>query len=996
MIPNGDEASTSHNVFSERLKGAYFDATTSFHDSSNVQIFYQPYPHEKKWTKDHPLHKIIGDLKSSVRTRGQLANSCVFSCLLSSIEPDNGAEALRDADWNKKDESSLVIRNKARLVVVGYSQQEGIDYDETFGMENCDTVPTPMVEQAKLKLDLVGKPVDHTDYHSMIGSLMYVTSSRPDIMFATCMCARYQANPNEHHVSAVKRIFRYLKWTINLGLWYPKDSGFDLTAYLDADHAGCYLDRKNYGFFYDKVPIYFDSKSAIAISCNPVQHTRTKHIDVRSNSDLPNLHHHHHLQPAATTTSSPPPHYYHHNIITIAHTTTPLSLAAISIHHVTANINTIIATPPSSSQPRRTTTISQPPLRQAPQMGAFGFCFTEKGRVRDHHILVQGIMEMKLTIAKKFNHEKERNDKLKEVKARLNFEERSGTSRYSESRTIGTKEYERRHRSRRSRSPRPSVFSRIKRDRSRSSRQNSREKEGGVFKRYTEALSESKDNRGGHWKLRSKKKKSSKEDDDLSQPLIYEEIDPFTPRIRYFDFPKTRIPSHSKTYDGSEDLEDRIKIFLATAKTERWATPTWCHMFNSTLTGNAMVWFDDFPTESIDSYDDLKKAFLENYLQQKKCIKDPIELHNIKQRDEESTKDFVRRYKLESRDIKGAPKCMRISGFVHGITNPELIKRLHDKISRTANEMMRVTTSFLRGEVAASSHERRIRPERKQDRFTLLTKNSKEIFALEKGKFKAPSPMTTPVEKQNHTKFYEFHDEDKALAILVVQPWERVAMQRITQSFSPNTKILFPPLDEEEGTEGPVIIEAEIGGRCIHRIGKVTISVHRNYWKTKTQETTSSSVNSSRNAKALGRKRSNYPKKQQKLADMTGIPRHIAEHRINVREGCSLVRKKKRGQAADRNHVIQEEVGKLIEARIMKEMPFGLRNAGATYRRLVDKAFHKHIGRNFKVYVDDLVIKSSTKDEIVGDIEETFKTLREVNMKLNPKMCTFGVEEGCS
>nr|GFB06492.1 uncharacterized mitochondrial protein AtMg00810-like [Tanacetum cinerariifolium] len=112
-----------------------------------------------------------------------------------------------------------------------------LDILKRFGMENCDTVPTPMVEQAKLKLDLVGKPVDHTDYHSIIRLLMYVTSSRPDIMFATCMCARYQANPNEHHVSAVKRIFRYLKGTINLGLWYPKDSGFDLTAYSDAYHA---------------------------------------------------------------------------------------------------------------------------------------------------------------------------------------------------------------------------------------------------------------------------------------------------------------------------------------------------------------------------------------------------------------------------------------------------------------------------------------------------------------------------------------------------------------------------------------------------------------------------------------------------------------------------------------------------------------------------------------------------------------------------------------
>ncbi|GKB78114.1 reverse transcriptase domain-containing protein, partial [Tanacetum coccineum] len=101
------------------------------------------------------------------------------------------------------------------------------------------------------------------------------------------------------------------------------------------------------------------------------------------------------------------------------------------------------------------------------------------------------------------------------------------------------------------------------------------------------------------------------------------------------------------------------------------------------------------------------KAFLENYLQQKKCIKDPIELHNIKQQDGESTENFVRRYKLESRDVKGAPECMRISRFLHGITNPELIKRLHDKIPTTMDEMMRVTTSFLRGEVATSNHERK-------------------------------------------------------------------------------------------------------------------------------------------------------------------------------------------------------------------------------------------------------------------------------------------------
>nr|GEZ08317.1 GPN-loop GTPase 2 [Tanacetum cinerariifolium] len=207
------------------------------------------------------------------------------------------------------------------------------------------------------------------------------------------------------------------------------------------------------------------------------------------------------------------------------------------------------------------------------------------------------------------------------------------------------------------------------------------------YSRRTEAESESEGSAKGHWKSKPKKQKSSMED-DLSQPWVCEETDPFTPRIRYFDFPKTRMPSHIKTYDGSEDPEDHLKIFQAAAKTERWAMPTWCHMFNSTLTGNARVWFDDVPKESIDSYDDLRKAFLENYLQQKKCIKDPVEIHNIKQRNGESTKEFVRRYKIECRDVKGSSECMKISGFMHGITNPELINRLHDKIPKSMDEMM--------------------------------------------------------------------------------------------------------------------------------------------------------------------------------------------------------------------------------------------------------------------------------------------------------------------
>ncbi|GJV21822.1 hypothetical protein Tco_1370842 [Tanacetum coccineum] len=97
----------------------------------------------------------------------------------------------------------------------------------------------------KLNEDIGGKLVDPTRYRGMVGCLMYLTASRPDIVFAVCMCARYQVKPTEMHLHAIKRIFRYLKGTLNMGLWYPKDSGFALTAFADADYAGCQDTRRS-------------------------------------------------------------------------------------------------------------------------------------------------------------------------------------------------------------------------------------------------------------------------------------------------------------------------------------------------------------------------------------------------------------------------------------------------------------------------------------------------------------------------------------------------------------------------------------------------------------------------------------------------------------------------------------------------------------------------------------------------------------------------------
>ncbi|GJX57376.1 retrovirus-related pol polyprotein from transposon TNT 1-94 [Tanacetum coccineum] len=114
-----------------------------------------------------------------------------------------------------------------------------------FRMDSCDPVDTPMVDRLKLDKDPLGIPVDQTRFRSMVGSLMYLTASRPDLVFAVCMCARYQASPTKKHLEALKRVFRYLKGTINWGLWYPKDTVMALTAYADADHAGCQDTRRS-------------------------------------------------------------------------------------------------------------------------------------------------------------------------------------------------------------------------------------------------------------------------------------------------------------------------------------------------------------------------------------------------------------------------------------------------------------------------------------------------------------------------------------------------------------------------------------------------------------------------------------------------------------------------------------------------------------------------------------------------------------------------------
>ena len=113
-------------------------------------------------------------------------------------------------------------------------------------MDECKPIKTPMHSNGHLDLDERGKTVDQTFYRSMIGSLLYLTASRLDIMFSVCMCARFQASPKEAHMVAIKRILRYLKHIPSIGLWYPKGARFQLVGYSDLDYASCKVDRKKH------------------------------------------------------------------------------------------------------------------------------------------------------------------------------------------------------------------------------------------------------------------------------------------------------------------------------------------------------------------------------------------------------------------------------------------------------------------------------------------------------------------------------------------------------------------------------------------------------------------------------------------------------------------------------------------------------------------------------------------------------------------------------
>nr|GEU41338.1 reverse transcriptase domain-containing protein [Tanacetum cinerariifolium] len=364
------------------------------------------------------------------------------------------------------------------------------------------------------------------------------------------------------------------------------------------------------------------------------------------------------------------------------------------------------------------------------------------------------------------------------------------------------------------------------------------------------------------------------------------------------------MPNNVKTYDGTGDPEDHVKIFQAAAQ---------------------------------------------------KHVKDPVEIHNIKQKDGETIEDFMERFKVETGRMKGAPECMRISGFIHGVNNPELTKQLNEHVPKTMEEMMITTTAFIRGEAAAAS-------------------KKKASSGVE-------GPLVTEVEMGGHMIHHMYVDGGSSMEILYEHCFNRL-WPKIKNQMVPATTSLTGFSGENIWPLGQLRLLVIIGDADHSTRSWMNFMIVRSL----------SPYNG-----IIGRPR--IREIQSVPSTAHGMLKFPVEEGIVTIRSTILI-------PAECISVITSSVIQLAEPDEEKtafhngqgmycytKMPFGLKNDGATYQRLVDKAFNSQIGRNIEVYVDDLVVKSYTEAEMLRDVDEMFCTLRKINMKLNPKKSPKPKEE---
>nr|GEY86187.1 reverse transcriptase domain-containing protein [Tanacetum cinerariifolium] len=292
----------------------------------------------------------------------------------------------------------------------------------------------------------------------------------------------------------------------------------------------------------------------------------------------------------------------------------------------------------------------------------------------------------------------------------------------------------------------------------------------------------------------------------------------------------------------------------------------------------------------------------------KKYIKDPVEIHHIKQREGESTKAFMKRFKAKSMHASGAPECMRISGFIHGITNPNLIKKLNDNIPKAVDEMMSVTIAFLRGEVAvANQSKKKVPPTWKHHETGHMPNFDKRLDFKSQHKWSrwSPSPYNGIIGRPSLRKIQAVPSTAHRMLNFPVEGG--ITAIRSSTVMPAECRMITEAHDTSLPKE---LMAAE----------RIKVAVHPEY--PEQSVTIGGSLSEKGRMDLSNLLKENLDIFAWKPADMTGVTRFKAEHHLNVREGCQPIRKKRRGHAPDRNKAIQKKVAKLVEAEIMREVHY--------------------------------------------------------------------------
>ncbi|GKB00703.1 reverse transcriptase domain-containing protein [Tanacetum coccineum] len=379
------------------------------------------------------------------------------------------------------------------------------------------------------------------------------------------------------------------------------------------------------------------------------------------------------------------------------------------------------------------------------------------------------------------------------------------------------------------------------------------------------------------------------------------------------------MPNNVKTYDGTRDPEDHVKFFQAAAQVEHWAMLTWCHMFNSTRIGTARVWFDELPPEIIDGYKDLKAAFLTYFMQQKKYVKDPVEIHNIKQRDGETIEDFMERFKVETGCMKGAPECMQIFGFMHGVNSTNTFQRPWKKCWQSPLPSYEENLLLLPKRKVTPRGNHKTSP---SDMFQRGNLTSEVSQGKEGGPTGLPpyqntqrNPRGRSGKVQTTTTHGHYHPYNGIIGRPGIREIQAVPSKAHRMPKFPvdreivtiRSTILIPTKCATVTTSSKNILkEAEV------RHENFKVALHPNF---PDQEVAIGGTLSAKGRTELcSLLKENLDIFAWQSSDMTGVLRFVAEHLLNIREGYSSVRQKKMGQAPERAKAIQAEAQKLVEA----------------------------------------------------------------------------------